>query len=885
MNKAGALPHVLHVVGTPAGGIRLHIHTLLFGLKEIRQSYACSVARGDAGFNKDLPALKEALAGRLLDLNIEKQPALSDLPNIIRLARYVKEQRITIIHGHGAKGGAYARLVAAMCGVKAVYTPHGGSVHKMFSRLEETVYTAAEKFLFGFTSFFLFESRYSAEAYFDKVGRKPANFKVNYSGIPMTDLAAIQARSAALGYTPAPHSPPNIGVFAILRPQKGQLCAIRAMAELKKLGVGALLHLYGEGQIRPKLEKEAAAQGVAGQVVFHGDVGDPEAHMLAMDIVLIPSLFESFGYVAVEAFSIRKCVVASAVGGLKEIIRDGREGLLVEPADPAAIARACARLIAGPALAGELAANGYNRFTAEFTESKMLAGVKEVYAGLAAEKTPASAGAAAADAGPKTRGVAANTLMNLGAQALPLLVGIFTIPHIIQGLGLDRFGILTLAWMVIGYFSLFDLGLGRALTQIVANQSGKNDLAKLPGLVWTALAIMAVMGLVGAVLAGALSPYLISKVFKMPDQIRPEALTAFYLLSVSIPVVVLSSGFAGILAAYHRFDFINAVRLPLGLVTFVGPLLVLPFSNSLVPVIAVLAASRFAACAAQYLLCLRVMPALRGQRRLQPESIKPLFGFGGWMTVSNIISPLLVYLDRFIIGTLISVTAVAYYATPYEMITKLWVVPGALVATLFPAFAAAAGGDTGRTVRLFAKSIAATFLLIFPVALVVVVFAREGLTLWLGSEFAAQSATVLKLLSIGVFLNCLAQISYTLVQGRGRPDLTAKFHIAEFIFYLPLLLWGIKTHGIAGAAAVWVLRVAVDGLLLLWACQRLIPQLRRQALKTAGYMLLAAGALALCGVPGSLTLRFFLLLVAGFVFAVFGYAYLGRNNWLGLRKS
>jgi O-antigen/teichoic acid export membrane protein len=299
--------------------------------------------------------------------------------------------------------------------------------------------------------------------------------------------------------------------------------------------------------------------------------------------------------------------------------------------------------------------------------------------------------------------VAKNTVINLLGQVLPLLVGIVTIPLLIKGLGTERFGVLTLAWMVIGYFSLFDLGLGRALTQIIAQRLGKEEASELPGLVWTALAIMAVMGVMGGGIAGALSPFLIAKVFKMPEQLRPETLQAFYILTASIPIVILSSGFVGILSAYQRFDLLNAVRIPLGLTNYIVPLLVLPFSTSLVPITLLLAICRLASCVAQYWLCLRVMPSLRFEKRFMPREVKPLFGFGGWMTVSNIIGPLMVYLDRFVIGAVISVTAVAYYATPYEIVTKLWIISGALVATLFPTFAAHNNDDSGSTMQLLSK--------------------------------------------------------------------------------------------------------------------------------------------------------------------------------------
>ncbi|MDA8429806.1 MAG: flippase [Geobacteraceae bacterium] len=480
--------------------------------------------------------------------------------------------------------------------------------------------------------------------------------------------------------------------------------------------------------------------------------------------------------------------------------------------------------------------------------------------------------------------VAKNTVINLVGQILPLLVGIVTIPMLIKGLGTERFGVLTLAWMVIGYFSLFDLGLGRALTHIIAQRLGKEEARELPGLVWTALVIMAVMGVIGGGIAGALSPYLIAKVFKMPDQLRPETLQAFYILSASIPIVVISSGCVGILTAYQRFDLINAVRAPLGLTNFIVPLLVLPFSTSLVPITLLLAVSRLVSCVAQYWLCARVMPSLRMKKRFIPGAVKPLFGFGGWMTVSNIIGPLMVYLDRFVIGAVISVTAVAYYATPYEMVTKLWIISGALVTSLFPAFAASNKSDAGRTVQLISKSIAAIFILIFPIVLIIVTFSQEGLMLWLGKDFANNSATVLQWLAAGVFINCLAQVIYTLIQGQGRPDLTAKIHLLELAFYLPLLWWILKQYGIVGAAIAWTLRVVVDAILLMWVAHRMNPLVHKLVVKLTGYAFMASLALALCAYPDSLAIRSILFACISLCLLAFSVPYLRRNRLLGLKS-
>lgn len=243
------------------------------------------------------------------------------------------------------------------------------------------------------------------------------------------------------------------------------------------------------------------------------------------------------------------------------------------------------------------------------------------------------------------------------------------------------------------------------------------------------------------------------------------------------------------------------------------------------------------------------------------------------MTVSNIIWPFMVYLDRFAIGAVISVAAVAYYATPYEMATKLWILSGALIASLFPAFAAGNNDDVNHSIQLLRKSITAIFVFIFPIVLVMVTFSQEILTIWLGRDFADQSALVLQWLAAGVLINSVAHIVSTMIQGRGRPDLTAKIHLLELIFYLPFLWWVLTRHGIAGAAAAWTVRVTVDGLLLLWVTQSLIPSSRTFIFKLVAYLIVATFLLGLCGFPDSLQLRAIFFCFSGFIFVAFSVMY------------
>lgn len=453
------------------------------------------------------------------------------------------------------------------------------------------------------------------------------------------------------------------------------------------------------------------------------------------------------------------------------------------------------------------------------------------------------------------RALARNTVWNLIGLGAPLLVALFAIPVLIKALGTARFGVLTLAWMVVGYFSLFDLGLGRALTKLVAEKLGAGKESEVPALVWTALVLMAGLGIIGIAIAAGLSSWLVHRALKIPAGLQAESLKAFYLLAVSIPIIISTAGLRGVLEAYQRFDLTNSVRIPLGIFTFLGPLAVLPFSKSLFPIVAALVAVRLLAWGAHLLLCLRVVPALHRKIKVQRAMVRPLVRFGGWMTVSNIISPLMVYFDRFLIGAMISMVAVAYYATPYEVLTRLRIISGAVVGVLFPAFSTTLRHDRTRTVWLFGRGINYIFLALFPPCLIIITLAYEGLELWLGVDFAQHSALVVQMLAVGMFVNSLAQIPFALIQGTGRPDITAKLHLVELPFYLAGVWWLTVRYGIEGTAIAWMLRVVVDmaalGVVTWWLLPDTAFVIRRSALM----VIMALGILMLAILTTGLLLK------------------------------
>lgn len=449
-----------------------------------------------------------------------------------------------------------------------------------------------------------------------------------------------------------------------------------------------------------------------------------------------------------------------------------------------------------------------------------------------------------------------------------MAVAVFCIPIVIRELGKERFGVLTLAWALIGYASLFDLGLGRALTQLVAQKLGAGEEREVPTLVWTSLLLMLVLGVVGTAAVVLLSPWLVHRALNVPVGLQRETLLSFYLLGLSIPLVITTAGLRGLLEAHQRFDLTNALRVPMGIFSFASPLLVLPFSTSLFPVVGMLVVGRLLGCVAHLLLCLRVAPELVERIAWCRATAGPLLRFGGWMTVSNIVGPLMVTLDRFLIGGIVSVGAVAYYATPYEVVTKLWVIPGALLGVMFPAFSTSLVQDRSRAALLYGRSVKYIFLILFPVILLIVVLAQDALKLWLGAEFAQNSTHVLQWLAIGVFINSLAQAPFAMIQGAGQPDLTAKLHLIELPCYLLVLWWLIGARGIEGAAIAWTGRAAIDALLLFGLGRRFLPANTFVAWKTVSFLAFALVTSALGTLAQGLILKGIFLLVTVLVFGL-----------------
>lgn len=451
-----------------------------------------------------------------------------------------------------------------------------------------------------------------------------------------------------------------------------------------------------------------------------------------------------------------------------------------------------------------------------------------------------------------------NTLFNLVGQIMPLATAVITVPFIVRGLGTERFGLLSLAWVILSYSAALDLGLGRASAKFVAEALAKAELEKVGSILAAAIVVQAILGAAGGLGLALAAPFIVDGWLKLPPTLAGEATEAFRLLGVAVPLVMVSGSLSGALQGAQRFDLVNAVQVPAAVSVYLAGLAGALLGLGLVGVVALIVVSRVLTLAGLVALCAR---NLGGLRSFSTSTLRLLFVFGGWVAVSNAVGPVLVYAERFLLGSLVSVAAVGYYAAPYEGVTRaLWILPGAAAAALFPGFAAwTAVGDRQALSKALARAVKYLLVAGGLASAVLVIFSDLILSFWLGPEYAGRSTWAMRILTVGVLINSLATVPYAALQGSGRPDLTAKFHLLE----LPLHLVGawllVSVWGVTGAAMAWSVRVALDAGLLFWASHRILrisaKSLResgvgRAGLGLLGFSLILAGARVYSGYMG-----------------------------------
>lgn len=420
-----------------------------------------------------------------------------------------------------------------------------------------------------------------------------------------------------------------------------------------------------------------------------------------------------------------------------------------------------------------------------------------------------------------------HTGYNIAGMTIPLILSLITVPFYIHTVGEARYGVLAIAWLLLGYFGFFDLGLGAAAAQKIAalDPDAHQERAQI---FKTALTINMALGVLGGALLWPVSLYVINHMMTIDDGLRTELVGALPWLTLGVPIATTSGVLIGALQGRGKFLDLNVTStigsalgqtVPLIVALCVGPRLPLLIVSVL--------ACRAISVMLMYWRC-RLWFSSDKRVRITREGMYSLLRFGGWVTISSLLGPLLLGMDRFAIGSLLGAEAIAYYTVPFQLAERLVIIPTALCSALLPKVAAASD-EQRRT--MITSTIHVLTSVMTPLTVVGVLLITPFLSRWISPAFALSAGLPAQLLLVGFWAGSMALVPYMELRATGRPQVIAKCHLGELLPYFGLLYIGLKYGGLPGAAIVFIARCVSDLALLMYfarAPRQIFPVMIKQ---------------------------------------------------------
>jgi O-antigen/teichoic acid export membrane protein len=410
-----------------------------------------------------------------------------------------------------------------------------------------------------------------------------------------------------------------------------------------------------------------------------------------------------------------------------------------------------------------------------------------------------------------------HSFYNLVGSLLPIVISLATIPIYLGLIGDARYGVLAIAWLLLDYFGVFDLGLGRATAQRIATLRDSGPLTRSCSF-WTATFINLCIGVVGGLLAWPIASFFFENTLSIENHLRNEMVAAIPWLILAVPLTTLSSVFSGALQGRQQFLELNIIStIGSALIQIVPLIVAFLYGPNLALLLPAVVLSKVVTFIILFWRCREHL------FKHQPWTISKaethiLLTFGGWTTISSLVSPLMSMADRFAISATLGARFVTLYTVPFQLAQRSVVIPGALASALLPRLSIAKDQES-RDLNNLAILILAVVMT--PLMMIGMLLIEPFLGWWLNPEFAHQAATPAKILIFGFWINAFAFIPFVFLQASGRPDLIAKCHLIEIAPYILCLYVALHFFGLTGAAVIHTFRIAADCIALMYLSNNL----------------------------------------------------------------
>lgn len=407
-----------------------------------------------------------------------------------------------------------------------------------------------------------------------------------------------------------------------------------------------------------------------------------------------------------------------------------------------------------------------------------------------------------------------NGIINLTTQVIPIFIALIFIPISIKAFGNELFGVYSLVVTFIVLFNYLNFGIAPATTKELAKYLAQNNSQKVISLLINSFLMMFFIGLV---LAGIfllfhhqISIYMFEKSLNLQDVFSQ----LLQLLGFLSPFLMLVIFLRSVLEAKHLFLITSLNRAFLNSMVFISPILVFIENFTIISV--------FKFLIIVYIVSTFILSFFVYREYFKNKSLsfnildsKVLMQIGFWMMLSSLSGIGLYYTDRFIIGSVISATAVAYYVASYDLVTRLNIISGSLTSALFPAFSH--WFETQELKKIRSAVIFVSKVISFIVAIIsfiLIVYAQELLTFWINAEYSEHSYLLLQYLTIGVFFNTLSVVPFRTLSAIGFQKIVAIVYIVEAPLTVIMLYYMILNYGLIGAVIGYNIRAFIEVVVL-----------------------------------------------------------------------
>ena len=403
-----------------------------------------------------------------------------------------------------------------------------------------------------------------------------------------------------------------------------------------------------------------------------------------------------------------------------------------------------------------------------------------------------------------------NSLWNLCGTIIPSFLAIPIMGVLSRELGVELFGMFTITFMIVGFANIFDVGLTKSVVlQIARNKSKKNRIE----IISSALAFIFPMSLLAFILVYLFSSNIVEG-FSISLENKKDVENSIKIISFAIPPLLMSNIILAYFEGIERFDLLNKQKIIANTIMSISPLFCFFYEKvDLSGVVTGVVISRFITLfifsSTYYFFVIKDKVAVKNILTFKFKWLRKLLKFGGWLAISNIISPIMVYMDRLILSSYTSATTIAFYTAPAEIVSRMLIIPNALSSAIFPKMVKE-GQDRDITIQVMILISALVTIITIPIF----IYSESIMVLWMGESFSGQPAEVLKILIIGLIATSASIVPYTKIQSMGYSKITAAIHLLEIIPYLFLLKYCVNHFGVIGAAYAWSIRLLIDFILI-----------------------------------------------------------------------